>query len=194
MVTAPEGSEATALSRENESPEKQQLRLQREAKRMASKRLHESEEQRQKRRKVEAIRITARKKQEKKEEYQNLLQQFGGGDSSEHQERLVLYPYGRPQQTMGDAWKMKYFIKGKWKKEKRYFFLKRVCPCCRDLETEFEKELRKRLEEELASELKERQEYFQKHGAERPGYNRANVLQNILAKGLRQSGYIPWLR
>ena len=178
-----------ALSREKESPEKRLLRLQKEAKRIAAKRLHESEEQRQHRRKIEATRIAAKRKQKKKEEYQNLSQQVQCGDSIEHQERLVVYPFSSP----GEAWKMKYFIKGKGKNEDKYFFLKRVCPCCRDLETEYEKELRKRLEEDLASELKKRQEYFQKHGEERPGYNRAKHLQDVLGRGLRQSGYIGWL-
>ena len=178
-----------ALSREKESPEKRLLRLQKEAKRIAAKRLHESEEQHQQRRKIEATRIAAKRKQEKKEEYQNLLQQVRCGDSLEHQERLVVYPFGQP----GAAWKMKYFIKGKGKNEDKYFFLKRVCPCCRDLETEYEKELRKRLEEDLASELKKRQEYFLKRGEERPGYNCAKHLQDVLEKGLRQSGYVEWL-
>jgi len=116
---------------------------------------------------------------------------FGCCDSSEHQERLVPYP----SNTMVD-WKMKYFIKKKkWNDRNEYFLLKRVCPCCKDLETEYEKELRKSLEKELASRLKIRQEYFLKHGEEKPddNMNYTKRLQNILAKGLRQSGYVEWL-
>ena len=162
---------------------------------IAVKWLHESEEQRQQRRKVEATRIAAKRKQGKKEEYQNLLQQVGCGDSSEHQERLVRYPFGTPTPN----WKMKYFIKKKkknWNDRDEYFFLKRVCPCCKDLETEYEKELRKSLEEELASRLKIRQEYLLKHGEEITDdlfINNTKRYQNILAKGLRQSGYVKWL-
>jgi len=67
------------------------LRVQKEAKRIASKRVHESEEQRQQRRMVEATRIAAKLKLESEKDFKKLQQKVGCGGSSEHQERLVRY-------------------------------------------------------------------------------------------------------
>jgi len=45
---------------------------------------------------------------------------------------------------------------------RKYFILKRVCPCCKDLETEFEKEQKKRSAEFEAEQLAFREEMRQK--------------------------------
>ena len=151
-------AERAALRRESESIELRQLRLKKEAERVALKRLHQSEEQRQQRRKVEAARIAAKRNRERQEEHQKLQQQVECGDRSEHQERLVPY-HGSVQD-----WMEKYLFYDK--KEhwfgRKYFVLKRVCPCCKDLETEFEKENKKRIAEFKAEALAFREKMRQK--------------------------------
>jgi len=151
-------AERAALSRRRESAEQRQLRLQKIAKQIASRRAHESEEQRQQRRKVETARIAAKRKHEKEEEYQKLLQRVGCTVASEHQERLVPW-YGG---STGWIEKYLFYDKNESRRDRKYFVLKRICRCCKGLETEMEKEDKIRCAKASAAREERRQKYLKR--------------------------------